>query len=265
MRIGFITHGESEDLELAKRHKIETIELLSGRSDTGSTDLDSLYENLPAVESAVKNGDVAVSAMTITVNLFLDDAVGDQNRQDMRDLLEWCPRIGSRVLAVSAGDRADMSLDEKLSRFHKEFSPIMDRASALNVRLAVIKCSGQNFAHTPEIWRQLADRYPADVFGLKYDPSHIFGRSDYLDEIDEFGPRLIHFHAKDVMASSTKGLGQPPPGLGQIPWGPIFALLYKHDYQGDVCYEPHHEPWLRGPRRPDGIILAVRHLRQFVV
>jgi hypothetical protein len=71
-------------------------------------------------------------------------------------------------------------------------------------------------------------------------------------------------HAKGSLVIGGERFEDPPPGLDDTRWGPLFAVLYHHDYGGDVNIEPHAATWT-GSRRHDGILLAQRHLSRYVL
>ncbi len=52
--------------------------------------------------------------------------------------------------------------------------------------------------------------------------------------------------------------------MDQTNWGAVFAILYHHDYQGDVNIEPHSGTWLEERKYP-GLLFAKRYLDQFVL
>jgi sugar phosphate isomerase/epimerase len=67
--------------------------------------------------------------------------------------------------------------------------------------------------------------------------------------IREFGGRMVHVHAKDLMIDRdalyengimSAGIGwQVPrmPGLGDLDWGQVFSGLYRAGYDGPVIIE----------------------------
>ena len=68
--------------------------------------------------------------------------------------------------------------------------------------------------------------------------------------INEFGPHILHFQAKDVMidrdglyergVAVVSGIGwQIPrlPGLGDVDWDVVFPELYRAGYDGDCIIE----------------------------
>jgi sugar phosphate isomerase/epimerase len=109
--------------------------------------------------------------------------------------------------------------------------------------------AGHNTAWSPYIWRRIIEEWGGTI-GLNYDPSHlVWLMIDQERFIREFGPHILHFQAKDVeidrdglyeRGTLSSGIGwQIPrlPGLGEAPWGRIFAALYKAGYAGDCIIE----------------------------
>ena len=96
---------------------------------------------------------------------------------------------------------------------------------------------------------------------MNYDPSHLVWQMiDQARFIREFGPHILHVHAKDLMIDRdglyergilSAGIGwQVPrmPGLGEVDWPGFFSGLYRAGYDGPVIIE-HEDRTLRGQRR----------------
>jgi sugar phosphate isomerase/epimerase len=117
---------------------------------------------------------------------------------------------------------------------------------------------------------------PSPAWGLNFDPSHlIWQHIDYARCIREFGPRIVHVHAKDQLIDTEKlyeqgvlGLGWPVPklpGLGDVNWGRFFAALTETGYDGPVCIEVEdraYEGSLADRKR--SLRQSRRYLEQFV-
>ena len=98
------------------------------------------------------------------------------------------------------------------------------------------------------MWRELFEMLPSASLGLNFDPSHLIRQQiDYVRCIREFGPRIVHVHAKDtridrdrLYATGILGLGWQTaklPGLGEVDWSAFFAALTDAGYNGPVCVE----------------------------
>ena len=91
----------------------------------------------------------------------------------------------------------------------------------------------------------------------------------------EFGSRIVHFHAKDTRLDHDKlykegilGLGWHTPklpGLGDVPWGPLFSALTDADYRGAVCIEVEDRAYEKTlADRQRALRQSKRFLEQFV-
>jgi sugar phosphate isomerase/epimerase len=108
---------------------------------------------------------------------------------------------------------------------------------------------GHNIAYSPKIWRRIFETW-SDGVGMNCDPSHLVWQMiDQARFIREFGPKMAHVHAKDVMIDRdglyengimSVGIGwQIPrmPGLGDVDWAGFFSGLYRAGYDGPVIIE----------------------------
>jgi sugar phosphate isomerase/epimerase len=107
---------------------------------------------------------------------------------------------------------------------------------------------GKNLAISPFIWRAMFHEFKSPHLGLNFDPSHLIWQHIDVERcIREFGPNIVHVHAKDTRIArdllyelGILGLGWHTPklpGLGDVDWGGFFAALYDVQYQGAVCIE----------------------------
>ena len=54
------------------------------------------------------------------------------------------------------------------------------------------------------------------------------------------------------------------PGLGQADWSQIISALREVGYQGNLDIEGRHDPVLHGEYEEEGLVIAFKHLSQFV-
>ena len=156
------------------------------------------------------------------------------------------------------GDRA-LTVDQNWTRATEIFAPIVAHARDTGVTLAFENCpmifshdewpGGHNIAYAPRIWRRIFDTW-GDAVGMNYDPSHLVWQMiDANRFVREFGGRMVHVHAKDLMIDRdglydhgilSAGIGwQIPrmPGLGEVDWQDFFATLYRAGYDGPIIIE----------------------------
>ncbi len=155
-------------------------------------------------------------------------------------------------------DRA-LTQDENWEKATRVWPEIIACAQDNGVRIAIENCpmifstdewpSGHNVAYNPRIWRLMLEEF-GETIGLNFDPSHlVWLMIDMQRAIMEFGERIYHFQAKDVMidytglyenGSLSGGIGwQVPrlPGLGHVDWGVVFSALYRVGYDGPIIIE----------------------------
>ena len=184
------------------------------------------------------------------------------------------------------GDRT-LTLDQNWARAEQIFPEIVEHARDHGVTLAFENCpmifshdewpGGHNIAYAPKVWRRIFDAW-GDGVGMNFDPSHLVWQMiDPLRFVREFGGRMVHVHAKDLMIDReglyengimSLGMGwQVPrmPGLGEVDWPPLFAALYRAGYDGPVIIE-HEDRDFEGTRDKveRGFLLARDVLRPFV-
>jgi sugar phosphate isomerase/epimerase len=184
------------------------------------------------------------------------------------------------------GDRT-LSADQNWDRAAAIFPDIVAHARDNGVMLAFENCpmifsgdewpGGHNIAYSPRMWRRIFEAWGEDV-GMNFDPSHLVWQMiDPLRFIREFGSRMVHVHAKDLMIDRdglyengilSLGMGwQVPrmPGLGDVDWSGIFSGLYRAGYDGPVIIEHEDRNFEGSPDRVRrGFLLARDVLRPFV-
>lgn len=139
------------------------------------------------------------------------------------------------------------------------WADIVSHAEDSGVRIAIENCpmifsndewpSGHNLAYSPSIWRTMFEEF-GETVGLNFDPSHlVWLMIDMERAITEFGSRIYHVQAKDVMIDwdglyehgvLSAGMGwQIPrlPGLGDVDWPVLFRTLYRVGYDGHIIIE----------------------------
>ena len=167
--------------------------------------------------------------------------------------------MGVKVVNTFLGGDRGLTVDQNWVRATDIFSPIVAHARENSVTLAFENCpmifspdewpGGHNIAYSPKVWRRIFDTW-GDAVGMNYDPSHLVWQMiDAARFLREFGPRIVHVHAKDLMIDRdglydngilSAGIGwQVPrmPGLGEVDWPGFFAGLYRAGYDGPIIVE----------------------------
>ena len=206
----------------------------------------------------------------------------------LRLVVTAAARMGVGVVNTFCGGDAAKTLERNWQDAQAVWPDLIAHAQDAGIRLAFENCpmifsadewpSGHNIAYSPLIWRRILSEWDGAV-GMNFDPSHLIWQMiDMPRFIREFGPAMVHVHAKDLMIDGdglydrgimSAGIGwQIPrlPGLGQVDWSAFFSGLYRAGYDGPVIIE-HEDRQFEGSddRVRRGFALARDILRPFVV
>ena len=219
--------------------------------------------------------------------LHSDESHRDRVIGHLKKVITAASLMGVRVVNTFVGGDRTLTVDENWARAEKIFSSIVTHAREHGVKLAFENCpmifskdewpGGHNIAYSPKVWRRIFNAWGDDV-GMNYDPSHLVWQMiDQQRFIREFGPKMVHVHAKDLMIDHdglyengilSAGIGwQVPrmPGLGEVNWAETFAGLYRAGYDGSVIIE-HEDRTFEGTdeKVKRGFLLARDVLSPFV-
>jgi sugar phosphate isomerase/epimerase len=196
-------------------------------------------------------------------------------------------RMGVPLVNTFCGGDAAKHVDANWAAAVTVWPDIVAHARDHGVKLAFENCpmifstdewpGGHNIAYAPYVWRRILEAWGDDV-GMNFDPSHLVWQMIDQDRfIREFGPHILHAHAKDLMIDRdglyehgilSAGIGwQVPrmPGLGEVDWSGFFSGLYRAGYDGPVIIE-HEDRRFEGSDDlvKRGFLLARDVLRPFV-
>lgn len=205
----------------------------------------------------------------------------------LKKLIVAASEMGLPVVNTFCGGDAARSVDENWQNALSIWPDIVAHARDHGVKISFENCpmifsrdewpGGHNIAYSPTIWRRILDAW-GETVGMNYDPSHlVFQMIDARRFVKEFGPHLLHVHAKDLMIDQeglyergilSAGIGwQVPrlPGLGDVDWPGYFSSLYRAGYDGPIIIE-HEDRDFEGTdeRIKSGFLLARDVLRPFV-
>lgn len=203
---------------------------------------------------------ISVSALGYYPNpLHPDAAHRDTVIGHLKEVISGAAKMGVPLVNTFCGGDAAANLDENWQRALKIWPEIIAYARDHGIRITFENCpmifsydewpGGHNIAYSPYIWRRIFDTWDNDV-AMNFDPSHLIWQMiDQGRFIREFGGRMSHIHAKDLMIDHdglyergimSAGMGwQIPrmPGLGDVDWDNFFSGLYRAGYDGPVIIE----------------------------
>ena len=188
----------------------------------------------------------------------------------LKQVIAAARRMGVGLVNTFCGGDAAKTVDANWDAALTVWPDVVAYARDQGVKLAFENCpmifsadewpGGHNIAYSPYIWRRILETWGGEV-GMNFDPSHLVWQMiDQGRFIAEFGPHILHAHAKDLMIDRdglyahgilSAGIGwQVPrmPGLGEVDWPGFFAGLYRAGYDGPVDHRA-RGPDLRGQRR----------------
>ena len=236
---------------------------------------------------AQKSG-VAISGLGYYPNPLHPDA---DHRQrvvgHLKKVIEASPRLGVSVVNTFIGRDPRKSVPDNWPMLEQVWPGIMQVAEAANVNIGIENCpmlfsydewpGGANLATTPAIWAEMFAKLPSPRLGLNFDPSHlIWQHIDPVRCVRHFGKRFVHFHAKDtridgdsIYRHGIMGLGWHTPkipGLGDVPWGPLFSALTDVGYKGAVCIEVEDRAFEGSiEKRRESLIISRRYLLPYLI
>jgi sugar phosphate isomerase/epimerase len=219
--------------------------------------------------------------------LHSDPAHRDSVIGHLKKVITAAGMMQVKVVNTFIGGDRSLTVDQNWARALQIFPEIVAHARDTGVTLAFENCpmifsgdewpGGHNIAYAPKIWRRIFETW-GEAVGMNYDPSHLVWQMiDQARFIREFGARMVHVHAKDLMIDRdglfdngilSGGIGwQVPrmPGLGEVDWPDFFAGLYRAGYDGPIIIE-HEDRDFEGSdaKIKRGFLLARDVLRPFV-
>ncbi len=196
--------------------------------------------------------------------------------------------LGVDTVGTFIGRDQFRNIEQNLDAYAKVWPEIVHFAGQHNIKIAIENCpmifsndewpGGKNLATSPAIWKRMWEIIPDENFGLNLDPSHlILQMIDYVRVVREFGHRIFHVHAKDLMIDwegvyqhgvLSQGMGwQVPrlPGLGDIRWDKFIAALYAAGYNYVISIE-HEDRNFEGNEElvKQGFLIARDTLRPYI-
>lgn len=279
MKLGFLMPLTVENITTARQLGYDSLEVNAGW--LGNT-LDNLEQNQATLLAALRDNGIKINSIAIhggTINTPVQDAVCYWTKA-----IKFARVLGCDVVCGLTGRDNALTVDQNLPLFKERFEPIAAAAADYGVKLALEPWPGSvlghgpyrwtNMATTPELWDKLFETVPSSSLGLEYDPSHLYWQQiDYLRAIREYGSRIYHVHAKDIVVDRARlehvgvhGTGWwrfVIPGLGVLDWAGIFAAFKEVAYAGDIAVEHEDNAYMK-EKWNEGLAIAYKTLRPFV-
>jgi len=244
----------------------------------GQTDLQA---TAAAVRQAASETGTVISAVSVYGNPLRDDETGAETRRSLERLIEAAPAFGSPLVGTFAGRLPGKSVPESLESWRRLFAPLVERADALGLRIAMENCrlgdtwkTGKwNIAINGDAWELMFQAFPSPLLGLEWEPCHqVEALVDPLAQAEAWVDRIFHVHGKDARVDKAllakNGLygarrwhDSCLPGRGDTDWRALFALLRAKGYGGSVDIEGWNDAEWSGDREMEGRRQALAYLR----
>ena len=258
MRIGFICDLTEQDFKFAADNGFKCVEF-NGADNVEFT------RKAGELAGCVKKYGVDFNMIGLFGRNYISDDAAErkQHLDDAKKTIDFCTQIGSPLFVTGAGHEENRTPDMNCHRAIDVLGQLIEYGKSKGVKVALYNCHWGNFAVAPDSWEIIMPALPE--LGIKYDPSHAIGDGrDHLVELRDWSPKVYHVHAKGSLSIGGKRFPDPNPGFDEINWGATFAVLYFHNYQGDVNIEQHSGRWLGDLKYP-GLLFSKRYLEQFVL
>lgn len=260
MRIGFITDLSEKDFRFAAQTGVSVLEY-----NENAADVEPFLARVGELKDRCRRYRIGLSVIGRFGRNYISDDPDLAVREiaDTERLMDAAAELGASVFVTGGGHAEQREHRENCRRAVDVLGRFVDAGAERGPKVALYNCRWGNFAFAPPSWNRILTEVPN--LGIKYDPSHAFyDHRDWLAEMRDWGSRFYHTHAKGALTIGGERFEDPNPGFDAIDWGAFFAVLYHHDYAGDVMIEPHSDTWL-GDRRYPALRFSINHLRQFTL
>lgn len=261
MKLGIIQDWTEDGFRYAASKGLEAVEYCVN----GNYDAQSFADKAPQIRAWSEQYGVMVGAIGRWGRVRVDDdgvPIPSAVHED-EILIDAASAIGCPVFNCGCNRAGHLSFAENCQSAIAYFSHLLSYAAGKNVRIAVFNCDWDNFVVQSDVWQVVLGALPE--LGIKYDTSHCIGRGgDYLQEMRDWGERIYHFHVKGSSYIGGVHYDDPPAGLDDVRWGPVFNLLYTKGYNGVLSIEPHSDQWM-GNRGQWGVDFTIRYIRPFIM
>ncbi len=260
MKLGMISGLDRPNFDKVKSLGLEFIELCCNNNedcDRVLSHIDVIQENI--AETGISIGSLGRWNSLTNVGGKLDESAMAYHFK----MIDAAAKIGSPVYVCGINRDEDVSLFKNYVAAVDFFSALCEEGKKKNVQVAVYNCSWGNFVYTSKDWRIVLSE--VGDLKIKYDCSHnAYRAGDYLEELNEWLPRIAHMHVKGVCQINGKHVDDPPAGLDQLDWRSIFALIYAHGYDNGLSIEPHSSVW-SGELGLSGVKFTIDFIKQYIL
>ena len=260
MRLGIIQNNYSaEGFDIVKNTDLKFIEICCNFDN----EVDALVTAKEQIKSEIARTGIYVSSIgRWNHSLNINGKIDDEKAKSYYNLLDTAIEIGAKTFVCGVNYDESVSLYKNYQNAISFFSALIKRADG-RIKIAVQNCSWNNFIVSPKEWEVVLGELPSLM--IKYDASHAYNRNeDYLGQLNDWCDRVAHIHIKGTTHAGQKAVADPPAGMDDIMWRPLFSILYSNGYDGDLSIEPHSKIW-KGELGAAGVTFTIDFIKQFIL
>lgn len=227
-------------------------------------EVDELISSVETIKAASRRTGVAVSCVgRWNHSLQENGKILPQKTARYCDLLDAAVELGARTFVCGCNYDKSISLFRNYENAISFFAELIEHAKGKDIKIAVQNCDWNNFIVSPEHWRVVLGELPE--LCIKFDASHAYNRGeDYLEQLSDWCERVAHIHIKGTTHAGKRKVDDPPAGMDDILWRPLFSILYARKYDGDLSIEPHSATW-HGELGNAGVAFTRDFIRGFLL
>jgi len=203
------------------------------------------------VRKALQGKDVTITSLAFYSYKILEST---EDQQFLGKTLEAAAAMDVEIVCTLSGGPVKGKDKRQTLRedFPKVFQPLVDKAKAQGIRLAMENWFATNLQGL-EHFELAFESVPDIALGLNFDPSHLLWQQiDYVEAVKDFGKRIHHTHAKDteILGYKLRRVGVLDsgwwryriPGRGSVNWNAYITALKEVNYNYVLSIE-HEDPF----------------------
>lgn len=259
MRLGRICSYNAEGFDLVKDSKLDFIEVCTNNQP----EMDKFIAAKDDIKAQIARTGIDVSCVGRWNHDVQENGKLNPERLDAYlALVDAAVEVGAKTFVCGCNYDESISLYKNYTNAIELFDALIKRADG-KLKIAIENCDWNNFIVSPEHWKIVLGELPE--LCLKYDASHAYNRNeDYLEQLNDWGERVAHVHIKGTTHAGKRKVDDPPAGMDDIMWRPLFSILYSRGYNGDLSIEPHSKTW-RGELGNAGVAFTRDFIRGFML
>lgn len=260
MRLGRIQNNFSaEGFDVVKNEDLDFIEICCNFD----RDVEALIDAKERVKAEIARTGIDISSVgRWNHDLNAEGKINEEKAQQYYALLDTAIELGAKTFVCGCNYDESISLYKNYQNAIGFFGELIERADG-RIKIAIQNCNWNNFVVSPREWEVVLGELPELM--IKYDASHAYNRNeDYLGQLNDWCDRVAHIHIKGTTHAGKKSVADPPAGMDDILWRPLFSILYSNGYNGDLSIEPHSKVW-QGELGEAGVEFTRDFIRGFML